>query len=629
MKRAALIVGVNRYEDPEIQDLACAENDCLQLFGFLRKADYEPVEALSGPAVTNRAVLDAASDITREMSPGDLFLFFFAGHGVEHEGKHLLLCPDVRHRRLRHQIGTIPVDLIREETDVPGVDRVFVLDACRSDLLRTRGSGPQGMKGEQVLRDVVARARSKEAGTPAGALAVLCSCAENQQAGEIAGERHGLFTASLLGVLQEGLRAGDTVALSDALEASLAARMTDLARRHGLPPGQRPWILRSGPAPVLIPGRHAAAHPTEAPRPPRPAPPTKRPSVVRIIEPPKLRVTTVPSGAEVTIDGRSAGRSPVSVELSAGRHRVAARLEGYQDWDRQIHFEGDADEALPIELEETPRLVEPFFPMTAGEAKNIQRAAAEALGLPLTDQLDCGGGVKLRLILIPAGKFQMGSPEDEEDREDDEVQHEVTVTQPFYMGVHEVTQEQYERIVGTNPSDFKGKGNPVEEVSWEDATAFCKKLSSKTGRTVRLPTEAQWEYACRAGTSAPFHTGGTISTDEANYDGNSTYGSGRKGVYREKTVPVGSFQANAFGLYDMHGNVWEWCRDWYGPYANANVRDPQGPASGSVRVLRGGSWFNTPRICRSAYRCGNTPDLRNYNLGFRVVAVWSAGRGLP
>ena len=265
------------------------------------------------------------------------------------------------------------------------------------------------------------------------------------------------------------------------------------------------------------------------------------------------------------------------------------------------------------------------WPFGAAEASRRQTETAAALGIAKDLTLDLGGGASMKLVLIPAGKFQMGSLAGEEKRNDDETQHEVTLTHPFYMGIHEVTQEQYEQIAGRNPSYFKGRTNPVETVSWEDATAFCKKLSTKTGRTVRLPTEAQWEYACRAGTRTPFHTGATISTDEANYRGSYTYGNGRKGVHRSRTVPVGSFRANAFGLYDMHGNVCEWCQDWYGSYANASVRDPQGPASGKERVVRGGSWSCEPADCRSANRSSVLPGSRGWIAAFRVVVLLFCG----
>jgi formylglycine-generating enzyme required for sulfatase activity len=187
--------------------------------------------------------------------------------------------------------------------------------------------------------------------------------------------------------------------------------------------------------------------------------------------------------------------------------------------------------------------------------------------------------------------------------------------------------------MGKNPSHFKGEKNPVERVSWNDAADFCRKLTDKVGQasspaqTFRLPTEAEWEYACRAGTRTPFFFGETISTDQANYAGNYTYGSGRKGEYRQKAIPVGSFQPNEWGLYDMHGNVWEWCADWYGAkYSGESDRkNPKGPSDGR-RVLRGVAWNSVPFECRSADHNWAAPPLTLTIGGFRVVCAGSSSR---
>jgi formylglycine-generating enzyme required for sulfatase activity len=176
--------------------------------------------------------------------------------------------------------------------------------------------------------------------------------------------------------------------------------------------------------------------------------------------------------------------------------------------------------------------------------------------------------------------------------------------------------------MGQNPSQFKGAQNPVERVSWNDAQAFCEQVRARSGRAIALPTEAQWEYACRAGTETPFNTGSTISTEQANYNGNFMYGNPVKGVHREKTTRVGSFKPNKFGLYDMHGNVWQWCQDLYTEhYENLNPTDPLNIniTDGTAHVLRGGSWGSTPGYCRSAFRYYDSPDYRRYNIGFRVV----------
>ncbi|MFM6054719.1 MAG: formylglycine-generating enzyme family protein, partial [Sphaerospermopsis kisseleviana] len=224
---------------------------------------------------------------------------------------------------------------------------------------------------------------------------------------------------------------------------------------------------------------------------------------------------------------------------------------------------------------------------------------------------DLGNGVTLEMVEIPGGTFLMGSPESEAQRDSDEgPQRQVTVPS-FFMGKYPLTQAQYQAIMGDNPSGFKGywfnqltNQRPVETVSWDDAVNFCERLSQKTGKTYRLPSEAQWEYACRAGTTTPFYFGESITPDLVNYDGNNPYGSAPKGEYRERTTDVGTFPPNAFGLYDMHGNVWEWCLDDYKDrYNNASTDGSAVTVSSeNDKLLRGGSWGNSARSCRSADR---------------------------
>ena len=261
--------------------------------------------------------------------------------------------------------------------------------------------------------------------------------------------------------------------------------------------------------------------------------------------------------------------------------------------------------------------------------------------------LDLGNGVTMKLVLIPAGTFTMGSPPTELGRSPNEgPQHEVTISKPFYMGIYTVTQAQYEQVMGTNPSFFKGANNPVETVSWDDATEFCKKLSQKTGKRVRLPTEAQWEYAARAGTTTAYAFGEGISQDQASFGKryqlpaprSSRRGSNRKTVQPSirirpnmHTNVAASFQPNGFGLYDMHGNVWEWCEDVYDAqyYARSPRLDPLNTVEGASRVLRGGSWVTKASTLRSANRSRAWPDLRTAFYGLRLVRVKEEPKDSP
>jgi formylglycine-generating enzyme required for sulfatase activity len=242
----------------------------------------------------------------------------------------------------------------------------------------------------------------------------------------------------------------------------------------------------------------------------------------------------------------------------------------------------------------------------------------------------------MTLVLIPAGTFRMGSQPGEAERGEDEgPYHEVTITEPYYLGMYPVTQRQYELVMGENPSYFnsnKGGGpdHPVERVSWFDALEFCNRLSAlpaekAAGRVYRLPTEAEWEYACRAGQPTPFSSGMTLSSREANFNGNYPYGHVARGPYLERTTRVGSYSPNPFNLYDMHGNVWEWCSDYYDRlyYRKSPRYDPMGPSEGKLRVVRGGSCYNIARFCRSAYRFGVVPNNRDLDVGVRVVLTLS------
>lgn len=262
---------------------------------------------------------------------------------------------------------------------------------------------------------------------------------------------------------------------------------------------------------------------------------------------------------------------------------------------------------------------------TQTQSIHIERKQAEFRTDAIADS------IALDLMVIPGGTFAMGSPEGE-GLDNEKPQHQVTI-QPFLMGTYAVTQAQWKAVANlpkvggeldADPSEFKGSQRPVEKVSWDHAVEFCERLSQHTGREYRLPTEAEWEYACRAGTTTPFHTGETLTSDLANYNATETHGDGPIGEYRGQTTAVGSFPANAFGLYDMHGNVWEWCQDqWRGDYENAPT-DGSAWMQGIVpiaRLLRGSYWKNELDSCRSAYHASQSPAVVGFS--FRVVCAAS------
>jgi len=324
-----------------------------------------------------------------------------------------------------------------------------------------------------------------------------------------------------------------------------------------------------------------------------------------------------------------------------------------------------------------PPATQPVFPLW--DARESIEQYAKRVNLPPTKTLDLGNGVNLELVLIPAGKFIMGTPEPESPwiggailgiaglavlglvarllwralrqhrrpqfalrwligvvlvvgvaqyggfrcwravqasrgySADESPVHKVALTTPFYISKFETTQGQYQHVMDTNPSPFKGPNLPVETISWDDAQAFCKKVSEVTGQTVRLPSEGEWEYSCRAGTATAYCSG----DEEADLDRVGWYAANSKDTMH----PVGLKEPNAWGVYDMHGNVWEWCRDWYEEYKPGAVVDPQGPTEGQLRALRGGCWFNVPSCCRSAYRGSYDPTYPSVDFGFRVVVA--------
>jgi formylglycine-generating enzyme required for sulfatase activity len=345
------------------------------------------------------------------------------------------------------------------------------------------------------------------------------------------------------------------------------------------------------------------------------------------VDPPNAQLKA--TGEGVRIEGSGASRT-VTVRQPDGQAklRLTASLEGYESREQELQPKLGWVERVTLRLRPSPKPTSPPA-ITHSSAENAeQRAEAPARHVDLSPEII--NSIRMKLVLIRAGEFMMGSPPDEKERNSNEgPQHRVRITRPFYLGAHEVTQWEYEIVMGANPSSFKAPTHPVENVSWDDAVMFCQKLSAlpkekAAKRQYCLPTEAQWEYACRAGTTTAFAFGDTLSPTDANFAGGShRTGRRNRGPASEGTTLVGSYRANAWGLYDMHGNVWEWCADWYdsGYYGNSLVEDPTGPVGGSNRVFRGGGWLFIAWYCRSAYRIYFSPGARIDYLGFRVSLV--------
>ncbi|MDB9333517.1 bifunctional serine/threonine-protein kinase/formylglycine-generating enzyme family protein [Nodularia spumigena] len=298
---------------------------------------------------------------------------------------------------------------------------------------------------------------------------------------------------------------------------------------------------------------------------------------------------------------------------------------------------GDITNTTPVTSETVPPVVQTPVSPSPASSNSLQSFSFETVTVnaqgSITDRRNLqakyfaenlGNGVSLEMVQIPGVTFTMGSPAGEAQREDDEGPQRQVRVPGFFMGKYAVTQAQYQAIMGTNPANFKGEKRPVETVSWDEAVEFCTKLGQRTGKTYRLPSEAEWEYACRAGTTTPFYFGETITTDLVNYNGNFPYASAPKGEYRQQTTDVGNFPPNSFGLYDMHGNIWEWCQDIYNSSYQGAPIDGTPWLNGSdnnTKLLRGGSWIFSARYCRSARRLRLARALRSYGVGFRVVAV--------
>ena len=492
----------------------------------------------------------------QQIKGGGVGLFYYAGHGVQVKGRNYLL----------------PVDaVIDSESDV----QFESLDAGRVlGKMADAGNRLNVVILDACRDNPFARSfRSAERGlarmdAPGGTI-IAYATAPGAKA-EDGHSRNGVFTSHLLKHIKTpGLQVEDVLK---------RVRVDVMAETGGK---QIPWDSSSLTRDFYFAGSGVVHEVT---------PIWPRPEKVYA----ELVVETNVAEAVVFLDGQRKGVGSLKIgRIAPGVHRLKVTAEGYEPYEYPVRL-GKGAHRVSAHLEKIDQ--EPA------------RSFTNSLGM--------------KFVYIPPGEFLMGSPANEPGRGDNEPQRRVRLTKGFYLQTTETTQRQWESIMGYNPSNFKncGRDCPVENVSWDDAQEFIRKLNARDrGGEYRLPTEAEWEYAARAGTRTPFAFGDCLSTGDANYDGDYPLEGCPKGTDRVKTVGVGGFAPNEWGLYDMHGNVWEWCQDLFGAYPSGDEINPAGPGSGSRQVIRGGSWHHFAKNCRSAHRSWFSPGSRSFYLGFRLA----------
>lgn len=560
--RVALVMGNNQYTNlPDTKQLASPVADATDVAAALKGLGYTLV---TGKAVTDAgkdAMLTATESFAQEARNAEAAVFYFSGHGVQVGEDNYLLPSDVPTLTGMSVLKNRTVllrDAVMVALEEAGVrNKAIILDCCRDN--------PFAAQLELALAQVGKNIRTKSVGEitgygPGFYLAFATSPGFTAEDGN--GERNSPFTAAMLKSLPGG--AGKDI--------DFFFRDVKLL----LGQEQVSWTNHS------LNSSFALARATVARE--------------------EAKLAAAPAMSE----------SEIKRQIAEG---VAAELARRQAMAPAPPAAITPPSSPP--LTSTPSTSP--LPSTSSTSTTEPKAGA-------TMTVSLPGGEKMVFCYCPPGTFTMGSPASEEDRSEDEAQVPVRISKGYWMARTEVTQGQWEAVMGSNPSYFKGsKDLPVEKVSWEEVQAFIAKLNGLVsvpgGLKLTLPTEAQWEYACRAGTESAFAYGDTLTSVQANFDGENPYGSTKKGVYLGKTVKVGSYAASAWGLQDMHGNVYEWCLDaWDGNSKYIGGTDRVGTA-GSYRVVRGGSWLLSGRFCRSAFRVRSEPGFRGSGLGFRLASV--------
>jgi formylglycine-generating enzyme required for sulfatase activity len=637
----AIIIGINHYDHHPERQLKYAVPDAQLIYDFLStQAGFAPEHillCLGDEAHRTHSNYPTYATLlrllNRDLHPSrigqvDRLWFFFGGHGVSQNGRDYLLTADSLLEDIELKIA-LPIDeVIASLRKHQSADIVLILDNCR------QLQGSRKLSAGEVGKQTVELAHSR-------GITTIFSCDYGQYSYELESVKQGAFTYALV----EGLKHHT---LPDQLEQYLRRRVAELNQRHDQVPRVRVEPASKALQPLLPSAVTAADIAVLDER-------AREAELAENFETAKQlwwQVIEVAESGERIQEARTA--------IARIDQRIARSLVS-QQWTRKRFLKwaglGSAGLVTAVGGREIFKLatIPAVVSVAAPKYTQLNEEIAKGLLLWRVDfetvtvnargrvanrfakqanlfREDLGNGVTLEMVRIPGGSFQMGSPDLEEGRWPAESPQHVVSVPSFFMGQFAVTQAQYRAIIGNNPAHFKGENHPVEQVSWNNAVEFCAKLSQRTGRIYRLPSEAEWEYACRAGTTTPFYFGETITTGLANYAGidwesngyfySGSYGNGPKGEWREKTTEVGTFPPNAFALYDMHGNIVEWCHDhWHDNYQEAPT-DGSAWLSGdnnASRLIRGGSWYYGPETCRSACRYPHRIDGWYSNIGFRVV----------
>ena len=589
--KKVIIIGINEFLN--LPSLHCAVNDAegvatvlTDKTGSYRFADHEVIVMTcqkGGKSDLYPSRENILKQLNKEIPKGcldQLFVFFF-GHGfgkLYPDGRYdRYLCPVDADKENLKNTGISLLDLTKSIRDIGAMDTCVILDCCQNQP-GVRGIDATLSREDDELmticaRDIQAAVRPQQTVRRVPTTILVSSCSADQCAYEWQDKGHSIFAHFLFPEMKNHPDRG-IAGMIGRISVPVFDTVKELHKQK-----QHPFIKLEGSGDIYLNSDidFSTSSPNTLPK-------------------EKESVTTATSS------------SP-----------------GFWQWWRNMWSPAYpptspiVQQPKPLPQQQT-EVIEPRKPQSKPSNPVVRddRVAGERMELTLK-------GVADAFRWCPAGSFMMGSPLSEPERYGNEAQHKVTLTRGFWMLETPVTQLMYNSVMGENPSHWKGDKLPVENVSWEDCQKYISWLNYLNeeilaGFRLTLPTEAQWEYACRACTTTPYHFGKTLNGDKANCNGGYPYGMS-KGKYLKKTSEVGSYPANAWGLYDMHGNVWEWCSDWYKDFLSKNATDPVGPSTGSSRVLRGGSWHGSARCGRSARRRGSRPARQGDRIGFRLAIV--------